>query len=188
MQFRLDLRSILSAWKQHHSPQAAFMHSDVDTRPQDSSEASAPMARDRALPGVPNASALQVLVVDDRPWNLADACELLAQWGIKPTTACDGAQAVALANDRRFDIIFMDIVMPGMDGFTATMHIREMEKREHPDRPRTPIVAYTSADAPLGDAWRRRAGIDDVMKKPCGADQMADCLVRWCSATSVPPT
>lgn len=186
MQFRLDVWSILTTWTQHHSLREV-MRSDVDTRPLETSEASAPMARDLPLPGVPSPSSLQVLLVDDRPWNLADACELLSQWAIKPTTACDGAQAVALANERRFDIIFMDIVMPVMDGFTATMQIRQMEELQHHDRPRTPIVVYTSGDPHLSEAWRRRVGIDDVMKKPCDADQMADCLVRWCSAKAAPP-
>ena len=61
-------------------------------------------------------SGLHVLVVDDNPSNLAEACELLSRWGITPILATDGAEAVAVARERELDLILMDLQMPVLDG------------------------------------------------------------------------
>jgi CheY-like chemotaxis protein len=136
-------------------------------------------------PLLTTAPALQVLLVDDSPANLHDGRELLAQWGIVPTMAGDGAQALALASERQFDIIMMDISMPVMDGMEATLRIRQLETA-HPERRRTPIVAYTSGKLLKDKTLQVRVGFDEAISKPCGADLMAACLRRWCVKTAAP--
>jgi CheY-like chemotaxis protein len=119
--------------------------------------------------------------------NLQDAGELLSHWGIVPTTACNGAQALALVSERRFDIILMDIAMPVMDGLEAAQRIRQLEI-EHPERPRTPIVAYTTGWLLADTTLLSRVGFDEAIKKPCSADQMKACLRRWSLSTPVLPS
>ena len=123
----------------------------------------------------------RVLVVDDDPRHLDDASALLAFWGIAPTLATDGAEAADLACARPFDLILMDLQMPGLDGLAATLQIRRHE--QHQRRARVPVLAYTSA-AP-GPALLRDCGIDGVLDKPCSADEMAACLLHWCPADSM---
>jgi len=93
--------------------------------------------------------------------------------------ASDGAQALALVDRLEFDIIFMDISMPVMDGLEATARIRAHEL-DDPRRRRVPIVAHSSGALLRDDALMRRIGFDDVLIKPCLAQTMAMCLRRWC--------
>ncbi|MGZ5218072.1 MAG: response regulator [Caldimonas sp.] len=137
------------------------------------------------LPTLPRRSCLRVLVVDDCPINRTLASEMLSWWGVEPATAANGARAVILVREREFDLILMDLDMPVMDGLEATSCIRRLE-REHPDRPRVPIVAYTSGRAAGNMELMRRVGLDGALEKPCGADAMEACLARWCAARPAP--
>jgi CheY-like chemotaxis protein len=108
---------------------------------------------------------------------LQNAGDLLSHWGIVPKTACNGAEALALASERQFDFILMDIAMPVMDGLEATWRIRQLEI-EHADRPRTPIVAYTTGWLLSETVLLARVGFDEAINKPCGVDEMEACLRR----------
>jgi CheY-like chemotaxis protein len=187
MQLKLAVGSFLAARAWAHFARAGSVRASVD--------ASSPLpllpplepacAADHLLGGKV-ATALQVLLVDDSPSNRREACDLVSQWGIVPTTACDGVQAVALASTRHFDIIFMDISMPVMDGLQATQCIRQLEC-DHADWPRTPIIAYTSGDFLSDRALQVRGGFDESIKKPCSAGAMEACLLRWCLTPVLPP-
>jgi len=119
-----------------------------------------------------------VLVVDDNPVNLLVASETLAQWGITPMLAADGAEAVALACGHDFDLILMDLQMPVLDGLAATVQIRRFE-REH-STPRTPVVAYTMTAFSVNEPRLRASGLDAVLDKPCDSGTLQACLLRWC--------
>jgi CheY-like chemotaxis protein len=129
-------------------------------------------------------SELHVLVVDDDPSNLADACELLSRWGITPIVAVDGAEAVAVARERELDLILMDLQMPVLDGLAATKQIRagERERRRTP----APVLAYTSCA--LDSDVLRQCGLDGVLEKPCSAMALQECLRRWCGPRGRPKT
>ena len=124
-----------------------------------------------------------VLVVDDNPVNLVVASEMLSSWGIKALLAVDGTEAVALACELRLDLILMDLHMPVLDGFEATRRIRGLE-RDH-SRTRVPVVAYTS-DSSVDQLRMRECGIDAVLDKPCDAQALHECLLRWCPPTGTP--
>ena len=122
----------------------------------------------------------RVLVVDDNPSSLRDACELLGCWGIEPTLATDGTEAVALACGGDFDLILMDLQMPVLDGLGATKQIRNYEHRQ--SCARSPVVAYTSCV--LEEDVLRDCGVDGVLLKPCSASALRECLLRWCAPRS----
>jgi CheY-like chemotaxis protein len=137
-----------------------------------------------STPPIQHKASLRVLLAEDCPVNRLMACALLSRWGIEPVIACDGAEAVRLANAQDFDIILMDVVMPVMDGLSATVEIRRLE-RENSIQRAVPVVAYTSTAIACNKALLNRVGINDVLKKPSNIDLMKECLERWCPDKSV---
>ncbi len=121
-----------------------------------------PANREPASPG-PVLPALRVLLVEDRPINQKLAIRMLEDAGCSVRLAEDGLQAVDAACEQTFDVVLMDLHMPGMDGFEATAEIRRQEK---PFGKHTPILAVT-AHAVKGDDDRcLRAGMDGYLPKP----------------------
>lgn len=127
----------------------------------------------------PPFSPLRLLLVDDCRLNRMLVTATLVRWGIVPTMACDGVQALQQVERRAFDIVLMDLLMPVMDGVMATARIRQFE-RENPNRRPMPIVAYTSLDIGSDPVVLRRVGLTDVLPKPCTASSLQSCLERWC--------
>jgi two-component system, sensor histidine kinase and response regulator len=112
--------------------------------------------------GDPTIQPQKVLLVEDNDLNRQMMDVLLTRRGHIVTTATNGLEAVEAVKNKRFDIIFMDIQMPVMDGLEACRHIREFEGMNH----HTPIVALT-AHAMQGDALIcLEAGMDDYISKP----------------------
>jgi len=74
----------------------------------------------------------KVMLVEDVPFNLLAIKNGLNHKNIKYDIAEDGLQAVALFREGSYDVIFMDLNMPNMDGYAATMKIRELEKEKNP--------------------------------------------------------
>lgn len=118
-----------------------------------------------------------VLLVDDNPANLQLASELLRGLNTQVVQASNGLQAIDACKTQKFDVIFMDIQMPGMDGFQATKHIREMEK----DSQRTPIIALTAHSLTEQKAELLISGMDDCISKPVSESQLAHIINRWAS-------
>ncbi len=129
-------------------------------------------------PRPPHASA-RILVVDDCRVNRMLVNAVLMRWSLVPVIACNGAQAVALAERHDYDLVLMDILMPVMDGIVATAKIRQIEREKLKRRP-VPIVAYTSTDLVADGAQLERVGLSAVLAKPCTAASMRQCLEPWC--------
>jgi len=113
--------------------------------------------------------SLRILVAEDNPVNQLVAVSMLQKRGHTVTVAGDGAQALAAMAVAEFDVVLMDLQMPGMDGFTATTAIRDAEKgtTRH-----IPIVALT-AHAMREDRQRcLDAGMDAYLTKPFNANQL----------------
>jgi CheY-like chemotaxis protein/HPt (histidine-containing phosphotransfer) domain-containing protein len=124
----------------------------------------------------------RALVVDDNAVNLEVAVDLLLQLGVQTDSATEGAQAVALARDRPYDVVVMDVQMPLMDGIEATRRIRRAIGRT------PPIIALTAnADADDRDACLA-AGMDDYLTKPVTAQQLQGALRRWLPDWTPPPS
>ena len=122
--------------------------------------------------------SIRVLVVDDNPANLMVMSAQLASRGLVPSLAADGAQAVAIACERHFDLILMDLQMPVLDGLDATSAIRRFEALH--SRPAVPVVAYSGMC--LGAGVLAAKGLNGSLAKPCEDQDLEDCLVRWCPA------
>ena len=118
-----------------------------------------------------------VLVVEDNAVNRIIAEEMLQSLGLDIIEAEDGLRALEVLARRSVDLVLMDCQMPVMDGYTATLHIRERELRQR--LPRTPIVALT-ADAYEEDARRAmEVGMDAHLVKPYTRNQLREVLSMW---------
>jgi two-component system cell cycle response regulator DivK len=105
-----------------------------------------------------------ILIVEDTELNI-DLLTQLLEDDYNLIIARDGAQGVELANEKKPDLILMDISLPIMDGYTATRTIRETQ-------PNVPIIGL-SAHAMQGDADRaREAGCNDYLTKPVDEDRL----------------
>ena len=95
--------------------------------------------------------------------------------GYKADVANNGKEAVAAAEHNRFDIIFMDIHMPRLDGFQATKLIREAEKGiKH-----TPIIALTAIALPGDREKCLDNGMDDYIAKPFVKEDLTKILTKY---------
>jgi hypothetical protein len=118
---------------------------------------------------------LRILVIEDNRVNQQVAVGYLTKLGQLVDVADDGARGIAMVQDERYDLVFMDLQMPGMDGLAATREIRRLA-RPIAD---IPIIAMT-ADAMAGDRSRCLAGgMDDYISKPLKYDQLESLLDRW---------
>ena len=106
---------------------------------------------------------LRILLVEDNPINQKVASRVLENAGHSVTIAVNGAEAVDHVTERHFDLVLMDVMMPEMDGLSATVAIRESE---HGTDRHVPIVALT-ANAMQGDREKcLEAGMDGYVSKP----------------------
>lgn len=104
----------------------------------------------------------RVLLVEDMEIAQKVAAIRLTELGCEVDTAKTGTQALELVNQRRYDLIFMDLGLEDMDGLTVTETIRKMEQRGH----HVPIIALTAHESEDIRASCLQAGIDDFLVKP----------------------
>ncbi|HTU40482.1 MAG TPA: ATP-binding protein [Candidatus Aquilonibacter sp.] len=117
---------------------------------------------------------LRILVAEDNLVNQTVILNMLTRLGHRPTIAQNGKQALSLLEAGTFDLVFMDVQMPEMDGLTATRKIRQIEQRtlKH-----IPIVAMT-AHAMKGDREScLAAGMDHYISKPASSDEIKGLIV-----------
>ena len=119
-------------------------------------------------------AAFRILLVDDHPMNRELGHALLTLAGCVVTTAEDGAQAVDAARDGGFDLILMDVHMPGMDGLAATRAIRALPGAVAS----TPIIALSADVMPEQIARCRLAGMNDHVAKPIHRESLIAAVMR----------
>jgi CheY-like chemotaxis protein/HPt (histidine-containing phosphotransfer) domain-containing protein len=123
------------------------------------SQSPAPAPQERPVEG----KGLCILLAEDNQVNQAVASRMLKKMGHSVVVAGNGVEAAALVTARHFDLVFMDIQMPQMDGIGATMKIRAEEKRTGKHIPIIAITAHTIK----GDRERcLDAGMDEYVPKP----------------------
>ncbi|WP_162623047.1 response regulator [Billgrantia lactosivorans] len=124
------------------------------------------------------AGPLRVLVVDDGPVNRMLASQVLERQGLRVDSVASGLEALEQQHRHAYDLVLMDIFMPGMDGVEAARRWREQEA-QRPDAGRSILVALT---ANASESDRRRfdeAGMDDYLAKPYGPRELIQLLRRW---------
>jgi signal transduction histidine kinase/DNA-binding NarL/FixJ family response regulator len=119
---------------------------------------------------------VQALVVDDLPANLLVARGLLAPYGLQIDTADSGQEAMELVKKHSYDIIFMDHMMPEMDGIETSTAIRKINGYAH-----TPIVMLTAnAMRGMRESFLEK-GFQDYLSKPISPAALDDLINKWLS-------
>jgi signal transduction histidine kinase/CheY-like chemotaxis protein/HPt (histidine-containing phosphotransfer) domain-containing protein len=137
--------------------------------------AAAPTAAPAAVASDQEVRPLQILLAEDNPVNQLTATTMFEKLGHAVVVANNGRQAIDKINEQAFDIVFMDVQMPEMDGVTATGEIRRSEKTTGKH---IPIVAMT-AHAMKGDKEKcLEAGMDDYVSKPIRRKDLAEVVAR----------
>jgi twitching motility two-component system response regulator PilH len=108
-----------------------------------------------------------ILIVDDSPTEVHVMKKALERHGYRTAAAGDGAEGVRLAREMSPDLIFMDVVMPGMNGYQATRTLVNDPKTRT-----IPIIMVTSKGQETDKIWGLRQGAVDYMVKPVSPDQL----------------
>lgn len=103
----------------------------------------------------------QVLIVDDSPTEVHILSSVLEKGGYTVLAASNGEDGIAQAKEAKPDLILMDVVMPGMNGFQAT---RQLTK--DPETANIPIIIVTTKDQETDRVWGLRQGAKDYITKP----------------------
>ena len=116
-----------------------------------------------------------ILIVDDEKMNLKVACGLLSPYNIKITTAQSGFEAIELIENNHYDIVFLDHLMPEMDGIETLHKIRELKTKNCSS---LPIVALTAnAINGMRELFLNK-GFNDYITKPIDIKMMAQCILK----------
>jgi len=119
--------------------------------------------------------SLRILVVDDHELNQALLVQILTKKGHVCSTARNGVEAAGMAIEEKFDIIFMDIAMPVMDGIDATKRIREYHVNTD-----TPLIIGVTANALFTEKQKGfDAGMNDFLIKPYKPVDIQNMLDKW---------
>jgi signal transduction histidine kinase/HPt (histidine-containing phosphotransfer) domain-containing protein/ActR/RegA family two-component response regulator len=132
--------------------------------------------REEVFPRIMARNDARVLVVDDNSINLAVALGFLAKHNIQADTAFSGNEAIEKVKAASYDLVFMDHMMPVMDGTEATRLIRALPDRRFKTMP---IVALSANAVTGAHELFIESGMNDFLPKPINADEMNRMLRRW---------
>lgn len=111
--------------------------------------------------------ALSILVIEDNPDLAANLVDYLVARGHVVDAAGDGITGLHLAASRRFDVILLDLILPGMDGITLCRRLREESGKQ------TPVLVLTARDSLEDKITGLEAGADDYLVKPFALREVA---------------
>jgi len=115
----------------------------------------------------------KVLVIDDSPTEVHVLQTLLERNGYEVVVANSGEEGIVVAKEALPDVILMDVVMPGMNGFQAT---RQLSKQ--PETEKTPVIIVTTKDQETDKVWAKRQGAADYIVKPVQEKALLESLNR----------
>jgi signal transduction histidine kinase/FixJ family two-component response regulator len=171
-------------WVESKHGHGSRFHIQIVYQPEETAD-STPAASDQTTVTPPSPQAatvpatarpLEILLAEDNLVNSKLAIALLGKLGHHATLAVDGAEAIAAFAPGRFDLILMDMMMPGIDGLTAIARIREIEASQPETVPAIPIIALT-AHAMQGDRERFLAlGADGYVAKPIRFEELKSAI------------
>jgi len=120
---------------------------------------------------------VQVLFVEDDPMNRRVVRDMLDVGGIRMNEAADGPSGLAMIDSDDYDVVLMDLRMPGMDGLTAIGHLRS----RHDDKARLPVIVITADTSPNLREECIAAGADEMLLKPVSMQDLFDTIGRLVS-------
>ena len=115
----------------------------------------------------------RILVVDDSPTETNQFVTALARHGHQVLTAASGDDGIDMAGQELPDIILMDVVMPGINGFQATRQIARADLTRH-----IPIIIVSSKDQDADKVWGERQGAKGYLTKPVDPKQLIAAIDR----------
>jgi twitching motility two-component system response regulator PilG len=127
-----------------------------------------------------NFDGLKVMVIDDSKTIRRTAETLLQKAGCTVYTAVDGFDALAKIADTRPDVIFVDIMMPRLDGYQACALIKN-----NPAYQKTPVIMLSSKDGLFDKAKGRIVGADDYLTKPFSKEELFSAIRQHMSVNTV---
>ncbi len=133
-------------------------------------------------PSMASRLPLRILLCDDNVINQKVALRLLQQMGYRADVAADGRKGLEAIEKQSYDLIFMDVMMPEMDGVEATKAIRDRQKDpvNNPNFKTPIIIVAMTASAMQGDRERFiGAGMDDYLAKPVRPEDVRTVIERW---------
>ena len=110
-----------------------------------------------------------IMIVDDSPTEVHVLKTALEKHGFDTVSAADGSECLSLAREVRPDLIFMDVVMPGVNGFQATRKLAS-----DPDTKSIPVIMVTSKDQETDRIWGMRQGAVDYLVKPVSMEKLIE--------------
>ncbi len=113
----------------------------------------------------------RILIVDDSPTETYRFREILEKHGHRVLEAANGADGVAVARAEQPDLVLMDVVMPGLNGFQATRQLTKDAETAH-----IPIVIVTTKDQETDRVWGKRQGARDYLTKPIDEDRLMQVI------------
>ncbi|HSD42985.1 MAG TPA: response regulator [Burkholderiales bacterium] len=120
----------------------------------------------------------KILVVDDSPTDRQYMLETLAKKGFQVVIAENGEDAIVKAKAELPDLILMDVVMPGLNGYQATRQITRDDATKH-----IPVIMCTSKGADTDKIWGMRQGANDYLVKPVDAAQLLAKIAQLSAAS-----
>jgi twitching motility two-component system response regulator PilH len=108
-----------------------------------------------------------ILVIDDSPTERHVLVDLLTRNGYQVITAENGEDGIEKAKSELPDLILMDVVMPGLNGYQATRTLTRDEKTKH-----IPVIVCTSKNQETDKIWGLRQGAQDYMTKPINSEEL----------------
>jgi len=115
----------------------------------------------------------KILIVDDSPTQRQALINILEKNNFDTVIAEDGQQGVDMSRSENPDLILMDVVMPGLNGFQATRHITK-----HDTTKNIPIIILTSKDQETDRVWAERQGAKDYIIKPAEESDLMDKISK----------
>ncbi|WP_374666662.1 PleD family two-component system response regulator [Acinetobacter sp.] len=119
----------------------------------------------------------RILIVDDSPTETFRFKEILSKHGFEVIEASNGADGVTMAEAELPDLVLMDVVMPGVNGFQATRQISRGATTKH-----IPIVIVSTKDQATDRVWGKRQGASDYLTKPVDEQQLIDVIKHHLNA------
>ncbi len=124
----------------------------------------------------------RVLLVDDNDINLRVTAGLLRPYGVAVDTASSGEEGIRLINKTKYDIVYMDHMMPGMDGVEVTKIIREIDD---PYYRQLPIIALSANAIDGAEEMFINAGMNAFLAKPVEIEELEASLIKWLPADKI---